>query len=120
MRYPTIEGLAVHPESIGLTVVEHKGKGINRHHRYWPANQYQGSISRVFRGLVTHVHPMYIQDHEELHQDFSPPIQPQVGLMIDVLDEYLSMQGIIDVVREHKTCEQYQITAQQWARMRNK
>jgi hypothetical protein len=43
---------------------------------------------------------------------------PHEGLMIDVLDEYLSLNGVLNIVRERKTNTQYQIHAAEWQQIR--
>ena len=39
---------------------------------------------------------------------------PHVGLMVDVLDEYLALHGVIDLVREKATNETREMSAAQW------
>ena len=118
MRYPSKDGLAVHPEQLGLRVVPFERRLTNNYHRYWPKSNYQGFVTHIFRGLVTNVHTMLIEEHDQLHRDFSAPQMPKEGLMIDCVDEYLALNGIIEVVKDRVTAEHYQITAEQWARIR--
>jgi len=118
MRYPTRNGLVVPPQELGLRVVEHQRRVTSNHHLYWPRGNYQGPVSHLFRALVTNVVPMIIQDHELLHHEYSAPQMPKEGLMIDVIDEYVALNGAVHAVYDRKTMEQYQITANQWARLR--
>ena len=69
---------------------------------------------QIFRGLLPHVQTMRTDDHIELHERFSGSVVPKDSLMIDVIDEYLSLNGVIDVVREKRTRETYELTADQW------
>lgn len=118
MRYPSRNGLALPPEELGLRVVEAQRRVTSNHHLYWPGRNYQGPVSHLFRALVPHVVPLLIQEHEELHHEYSPPVMPKEGLMVDVIDEYVAMNGVINAVYDRRTMEHYQITAEQWARIR--
>lgn len=118
MRYPTRDGLAISPYELGYEQVAPQRRISNSHHRYWPRNNYQGFVTHIFRGLVTNVHTMYIEEHDQLHRDFSAPQMPKEGLMIDCIDEYLALNGVIEVVKDRVTAQHYQITAEQWARIR--
>ena len=119
-RYPTdSRGLAIPIQEIGYEVMEFERRKTSRHHLYFYRRLYQGGISQIFRGLLPHVQTMTIADHTELHREYSPPKQPNRHLMIDVIEEYLSLNGIIDVVNEHRTCDTYQLTAEQWGGILN-
>ena len=118
MRYPTRNGLVVPPQELGLRVVEHERRVTSNHHLYWPRRNYQGPVSHLFRALAPHIVPLLIPEHSQIHRDYSAPIMPKEGLMVDVIDEYLSLNGVINAVYDRKTMEHYQITANQWARLR--
>ncbi len=114
-RYPVRDGLAVPIEEIGFETVSHQRKVTNNHHLYFDRAWYMEKRYRqVFRGLLPHVQTMNIEEHNVLHDRYSGPPMPRDALMIEVVDEYLFMNGVIDVVRESKTCETYQIEPSQW------
>lgn len=120
-RWPTKNGLALPIEEVGFEVVSFERRKTNRHHLYFCRSDYTDNrIGGVFRGLLPHVQTMRIADHADLHERYDPPKQPNQHLMIDVIEEYLSLNGVIDVVREHKTCESYQLTANEWAHIRTR
>jgi hypothetical protein len=115
MRYPTRNGLAIGPSELGLDTPEHQKGKTNNHHLYFRRQSYNCVPHRqIFRGLVPHVQPLWIAEHTALHERYDPPKMPQDNLMIDVIEEYLSLNGVLDVVREHQTNSSYQLTAHQW------
>ncbi len=114
-RYPVRDGVALPIEEIGYEIVSPERRVTNNHHLYFDRAWYMDKRYRqVFRGLLPNVQTMNITDHNELHDRFSGPPMPRDSLMIDVVDEYLFMNGVIDVVRESKTCETYQVMPEQW------
>lgn len=118
MRYPTRGSLALSPTELGFELVERQRHKTSNHHFQFPREAYQDKRHRqIFRGLVTHVKPMWVPQHIDLHERYSAPIMPSDFLMIDVVEEYLCMNGIIDVVCEQKTNEHYQVTSHQWDRI---
>lgn len=125
MRYPTHRiGLIVSPYELGLSVPTEEQlltrRRVTIHHGYWTKNNYSGErLHSVFRNLVTNVYPLLYDEHAELHNDFDAPRKPRNGVMIDVLDEYLALNGTIDCIREAKTRQTYSITACEWERVRN-
>ena len=115
MRYPTTKsGLAVPVQEVGFEVVQHQRRVTNRHHLQFERHSYASPLERVFRGLYSRVVDMRIIDHNELHERFSAPRMPKEVAMIDCVEEYLATYGVIDVVREKRTCEIYQIEAGTW------
>lgn len=117
-RYPTKNGLCVPIQELGYRVVQPKRKITSNHHMYFYREEYVLKFERVFRSLVTNVVPMLTTEHNDLHERYSHPIVPKTSLMIDVVDEYLALNGVIDLVSEKRTNQTYQITAEQWQRMR--
>lgn len=114
-RYPRQNGLALPIESIGYEIVPRKRGSTTNHHMYWNrASYFNVPIRHQFRNLIDHVVPMEIGQHAELHNRFTPPVIPRTELMIDVLDEYLALNGVINCVREKKTNEIYQIQPEHW------
>lgn len=123
MRYPTRNGLIISPYELGLTIPtqEHLNtrRRTTRHHGFWQrANYSSNRIHSVFRNLVTNVYDLLIEEHEDLHHDYDAPIKPKETLMIDVVEEYLSLNGTIDCIREKRTHEIYHISPQEWAHIR--
>jgi hypothetical protein len=57
---------------------------------------------------------MRVAEHQELHDRFSYPLRPPDGLMIDVLDEYLALNGVLNCVKERKTSVVYQVQPEEW------
>ena len=120
-RWPTTKsGLAVSPAELGYETVPYKRGVTNNHHQYWPRAKYaEQPLLRTFRGLPLHVNTLRITQHSELHEDYDPPKTPSLNAMIDVVEEYLFMNGVIDVIRESKTNEMYQLNSEQWQNIRN-
>lgn len=121
MRYPTRNGLVVPITEIGFDEVPHERRRTTNHHLYFCREWYTDTrYKQVFRGLLSHLVTMPIEQHQELHKIFEPPKIPKDSLMIEVVDEYLFIHGQIDVVREKRTNETYQVTAEQWQNIRNR
>jgi hypothetical protein len=119
-RYPTTKsGLALPITEIGYEVVERERRLTNRHHLYYSRCWYKDQpIRHLFRNLVDHVVDMRVRDHDELHNRFLPPLRPPEGLMIDVLDEYMALNGVLNCVKERKTSEIYQVQQPEWEHLR--
>jgi hypothetical protein len=98
----------------------HTRHATNNHHVYFDRADYiHGPRWRgIFRSLVPHVYPMLVTDHFDLHDQFDAPKMPRDGLMIDVIDEYAALNGVLNLVHEKRTNETYQITLEQWERIR--
>lgn len=123
MRYPTRNGLIIPPYELGFSqpTVEQLNtrRRTTRHHGYWQRADYRSErIHSVFRNLVTNVYDLLTEQHEDLHHDFDAPIKPKETLMIDVVEEYLSLHGTIDCIREKRTHEVYHISPNEWAHIR--
>jgi hypothetical protein len=122
MKYPTRNGLAVSPYELDFhapTEYERRSKRTTNHHLYWTKQQYgTTAIRHTFRNLVDHVEPLLRREHEGLHDKYTPPPIPHEGLMIDVLDEYLALHGVINLVREKATNEIREMNEQQWKQTR--
>ena len=120
MRYPTFsDGRIVPVTDLGYDIVPFERKYTNRHHYWYNKSEYQDKrYKQVFRGLLSHVAVMPLIQHNDLHDNFTQPRMPSDIAMLDVIEEYLSMYGVIDVVRETRTCETYQILPDQWNSIR--
>lgn len=120
MRYPVNkQGIALPIQEVGFEVVQHQRRLTNRHHLQYERNNYTSPLQRVFRGLSSRVVDMWIADHNELHERYSAPRVPTDIAMIDVVEEYLSLYGVIDVVREKRTHETYQIESGTWQNIKS-
>lgn len=117
-RYPSRNGLAIPVTELGYSVVEPQRRVTNNHHLYFERNRYRQPIHQLFRGLVTNVYTMYIHDHTELHEKYDRPFVPELSKMYDVLEEYIALNGVLDVVKEQKTNQTYQVTTDQWELVR--
>jgi hypothetical protein len=114
-RYPRFSGLALPVTELGYEIVPHERGLTSQHHLYYNRASYQNiPIRHQFRNLVDHVVTMQIPQHNELHYRFNPPVIPRTELMIDVLDEYLALNGVINCVYEKKTNETFQIPPERW------
>jgi len=120
MRYPTNKsGLALPIQEVGFEVVQHQRRLTNRHHLQFERNNYTSPLQRVFRGLCSRVVDMRIIDHNELHETYSAPRIPSEVAMIDCVEEYLATYGVIDVVREKRTHQTYQIESGTWQNIKS-
>lgn len=120
MRYPVNkQGIALPIQEVGFEVVQHQRRLTNRHHLQYERNNYTSPLHRVFRGLSSRVVDMWIIDHNDLHERYSAPRVPTDIQMIDVVEEYLSLYGVIDVVREKRTHETYQIELGTWQNIKS-
>lgn len=121
MRYPVNrQGLALPVQELGFEVVEHQRRLTNRHHLQFDHRDYMKSpLHRIFRGLSTRVVDMWIPDHNDLHERYSAPKMPTDIQMIDCLEEYMSLHGVIDCVREKRTHETYQIDSDTWQNIKS-
>ena len=120
MRYPVNkQGIALPIQEVGFEVVQHQRRLTNRHHLQYERNNYTSPLQRVFRGLSSRVVDMWIIDHNELHERYSAPRVPTDIQMIDCVEEYLSLNGVIDVVREKRTHETYQIESGTWQNIKS-
>ena len=124
MRYPTSKsGLIISPYELGYTIptvndLDTK-KRVTNHHGYYEKAWYQEKRYRqVFRSLIQHVYPMLAIEHNSgrgtLHEKYTAPVMPSDRIIIDVVDEYLALNGVITCVKESKTHEQYNIQRQNW------
>lgn len=128
-RWPMRNAVPVSPYEMGYTIpteVDLKTKRrTNNHHAIFPwANVVGNEILRTYASLRTHVFPMLAIEHNvgnfNLHSEFDPPKLPRLGEAADVVDEYLALNGIIDCVCHKKTINTYQITEEQWTRIRGR
>ncbi len=119
MRYPTRGGLILPPSEIGFSVpspeaIERRG-AVTTHHGYFERARYIDVRFRcIFRNLITNVYPMLADEHTELHCNYDAPRRPKDSLMIEVLDDYLTMNGVITCVREKHTRQPYDIQPEEW------
>lgn len=119
MKYPTRRsGLIVPPAEIGLTVPTPEQLQTRRvctvHHGYWERHRYDIRHRAVFRSLVTNTFPLLAEEHVDLHEKFDAPKRPRDSLMIEVLDDYLVMNGVIECVKEKATRQVYRIQPEEW------
>lgn len=116
MRYPvTSSGLAVPVQELGFEVVPHVRKETNRHHLQFSRSNYVNDpVRRIFRGLADRVVELNMEDHHNLHERYCAPKMPSEVAMIDCVEEYLSVHGVIDVVYESRTQQTYQVDADRW------
>lgn len=124
MRYPTHRnGLIIPPYEIGYGIPTEADRRIRRrtniHHAYWPWSALRDEpIKRVFGSLITNTYPMFSEEHnmgqDNLHADYSAPRLPDLGVMVEVVDEYLDLHGVIDCISHKKTSEIYQVTRPEW------
>lgn len=126
-KYPTRNGLIISPYELGFhqpTPIELGTRRlVTRHHGYFDYARYDDVRFRsVFRSLIDHVIPMLGTEHNlgqyTLHSMYEAPQRPPDTLMIEVLDDYLALNGIIECAREKKTCETYQIQPEEWTHIK--
>jgi len=114
-RFPLSQGLAVPITELGYEIVPRQRGATSQHHMYFNRASYHNiPIRHQFRNLVDHVVTMENGAHQELHYRFTPPVIPRTELMIDVLDEYLALNGVINCVHEKRTNDTYQIPPERW------
>jgi hypothetical protein len=119
-RYPRTDGLALPVTELGYEVVLPERRMTSQHHLYFPRAAYHNlPIRHQFRNLVDHVQTMRNPDHDDLHRRFTGPPVPHTELMVEVLDEYLALNGVINCVREKRTSDVYQILPHQWEQIRS-
>ena len=119
MRYPSKNGLALPIQEVGYEPVVYMRRVTNRHHLQFNRAEYARSpLRRIFRGLSNRVVDMYIADHTELHNRFRPPIIPTDIQMIDCVEEFLSIHGVIECVREKNTHDPYLVGQDQWEQIK--
>jgi hypothetical protein len=120
VRYPSRNGLALPVQELGYEVVQWKRRETSRHHLQFDRTDYMHTpLHRVFRGLLSRVVDMRIEDHNDLHKQYFSPIMPSNTQMIDCIEEYYSENGTIDVVREKKTHETYQLGYDTWQNIKS-
>lgn len=119
-RYPTRNGIAIPVTELGYEIAAHEKGKTNNHHLYFPRGKYvERPLSRIFRGLPLHVVTMLVPEHVELHHEYDPPKSPPTHQMIDIIDEYLFMNGAINVVSESNTSHTYQVMQSKWEAIKN-
>lgn len=121
MRYPTKGAQLVSPYEIWDTPTWediNRRRTIENHHGWFPRTEYNTRIEKMFRGLVTHVYPLYIPEHRDLHTGFDAPRKPKEAEMVEVLDEYIATRGALHVVLEKRTRDHYTVEPEQWDRIR--
>lgn len=123
MKYPTRSGLIISPYELGYSQPTEQQLNQRRivtiHHGWFNRNNYRDNrIHSIFRNLVVYTYPLLADEHSALHHDYDAPIKPKDTLMIDVIEEYLSLNGTIDCIREKRTHEIYHISPQEWEHIR--
>ena len=115
MKYPTCDGLVISPFELGYEKAPHIRGKVNNHHSYYPKNKYsQIPLRHTFRNLVDHVQTMWIPEHDSLHRRYSEAQIPHEQLMIEVLDEYMALNGVINLVLEKATNQTREMSVEQW------
>lgn len=124
MRYPTRGKLIINPFELGYhqPTEADSPRRVNVHHGYFDRHRYDLRHRHVFRNLITNVYPMLVDEHnagrDSLHHVYdAPPVPPDV-LMIDVVEEYLALNGVIECVREKQTKSTYHIQPEEWAHIK--
>lgn len=120
-RYPRqISGLAKPVTELGFEVVEQERGKTSNHHLYYPRHNYSDiPLRHTFRNLVDHVQTMWIPEHNTLHRRYTETPIPRHELMVEVLDEYMALNGVINCVYENKTNQVRQVDQNQWDRIRS-
>lgn len=119
MRYPTRGKKIISPYELGYHAPTFEEQTVKRlvtqHHGYFEKARYHDVRFRsVFRNLVTNVYPLLASDHTDLHIEYDAPIMPPDSLMIEVIEEHLSLNGFIECVREKKTKSTYRVEQPEW------
>lgn len=120
MRYPTNRlGLVVLPSELGFAVPTPEQLAVRRlttiHHGFWERARYNDVRFRsVFRNLVTNTFPLLADEHLQLHEDYDAPKRPKDSLMVEVVDDYLTMNGVIHCIREKHTRSCFEIQPADW------
>jgi hypothetical protein len=119
-RYPIDGmGLALPIQELGYEVMPDENKKTQGHHFYWEREWYLPRHRQVFRNLVGHVVRMRPVDHDELHHRFAPPLMLRDWEMIDYLDDVIAQNGLLEVHKERKLRETYQIMPPEWEVIRS-
>jgi len=120
MRWPTRRsGLIVPPSELGFTTPTpeqvHTRRICTVHHGYWEHARYNDVRFRsVFRNLVDNTFLLMADEHLNLHEEYDAPKRPKDSVMIEVVDDYLSMNGVIHCIKEKHTRGVYQIQPDEW------
>ena len=122
--YPTRNGLIISPYELGYAVPTleqlNTRKVVNIHHGYFNRMRYHDErYKSVFRNLISNVYPLLFNDHQCLHEDYDQPKPPKPQAMIDVVEEYLSIHGIVECIREKQTRQTYVIQPEEWFNIRD-
>ena len=114
-RYPVNEnGLALPIQELGYEVMPDENRRTQGHHFYFEKDWYSTRPRQVFRNLVGHVVRMRPVDHQSLHERFGPPLMLRDWEMIDYLDDVITQNGLLEVHKERKLRETYQIMPPEW------
>lgn len=120
MKYPVRQRLIISPYELGYQQPEDVGRRrhVNIHHGYFDRHRYDLRHRSVFRNLITNVYPMLVEEHnagrDSLHHVYDAPPVPPDALMIDVVEEYLALNGVIECVKEKQTRQTYRIQPEEW------
>lgn len=128
-HYPVQKGgLIVPPQELGFSIPTPEQMGVRGecsiHHGYYPVNRFnQTRYGSVFRNLIVNTFPMLNVEHNDgqrtLHTRYREGVyKPNDGVMIDVVDEYLAMNGVVHCIRENHTREIYEIQRKDWLNTR--
>lgn len=123
MRWPVNErGVAKSVTEVGLEIVEFKRGETSNHHLEYPKRNFGFENKRwrgVFRNLLPLVETLRVPDHIYTHDRFAPPKMPTDIVMIDYIEEYLDVNGVIECVYEKRTNQSYQIGSDTWQNIKS-
>lgn len=127
-KYPSNDGLAVHPYELGFTEPTPEQiqmpRRVEFHHiyhygRYYdPESDGYGAWRQVFRNLVPNVVPLLIEEHNgapnTLHGKYKPPQMPKDTKMIEFIEQELSINGLILLHNSRRSLPPRILTPNDW------
>ena len=121
MRYPTKgrTGIIVPPCELGFsvpTVEQLSTRGaVTIHHGYYERARYNDVRFRsVFRNLITNTFPLLSHEHTVLPHEFQAPRRPRDDMMVEVIEDYLTCNGVIHCIKEKHTRSCFEIQPEEW------
>jgi hypothetical protein len=124
-RIPTRNHLAVSPYELGCAVptpeeLSRRGR-VNYHHSYFYRRDYEGheTWKHIFRNVASNIHPLLVEEHNDLHADYGPPKMPPNSVMIEYLDMEIEQQGQLVIARRKDIANPRIILPEQWQNIRN-
>lgn len=128
-KYPSRDGLAVHPYDLGFTQPTPEQliqpRRVEYHHIYHYGRWYDpeadgyGVWRQVFRNLVPNVVPLLIEEHNAgtpgaLHDKYKPPQMPKDAVMIDFVEQELATNGLLLIHNCRRSQPAKVITPDEW------